>query len=180
MTLKTAKINSLEMPNFLKHEEGALLYNAAKTAKKGIVEIGSYAGKSTIYLAQGSMDGNKVPVYCIDTWLDCEQNPDIDTFPLFKQYTEKYKETITTIKGRSEQVVDSFNKEFDVLFIDGGHEYNQVMLDWNKWAKQIKKGVVFLHDIECCAGPKKLFYSLESLGYLTEAYGNIGRVLIGV
>jgi len=48
--------------------EGELLYDLAKNCKGNgvIVEIGSWTGKSTIWLGKGSKAGNKVKVYAID------------------------------------------------------------------------------------------------------------------
>ena len=48
--------------------EGEFLYNAAKNCPKGtvIVEIGSWKGKSTIWLGKGSKEGNKVKIHAID------------------------------------------------------------------------------------------------------------------
>ncbi len=53
---------------WLSHREGRLLYALAKKcpAETSIVEIGSFEGKSAIWLASGSKRGNQIKVYSID------------------------------------------------------------------------------------------------------------------
>ena len=63
------KINNIarEIDGWLTLKEGKLLYNLSKKNDNGvIVEIGSWKGKSTIYLAHGSKNGKKNKVYAID------------------------------------------------------------------------------------------------------------------
>ena len=193
--LKSALIDGLTVSSFVTHEDGAILYNYAKRAKKGIVEIGSAFGKSAIYLAQGSMDGNKVPVYCIDPWTfatgQCTNNFDD---PVSKMYlsinsihssflhnTRRLKDLIKPIIGRSEEIAETFKEEFDVLFIDGDHDYDQVKLDWDLWGSKIKDGTILFHDIAKgipCDGPRRIFDTIDSLGHLTSEFGNLGVVTV--
>jgi len=178
--LKSARIEGMTLHSYVTHEEGAILYNTAKYAKKGIVEIGSAQGRSAIYLAQGSLDGNKVPVYCIDPWTYNENGKSIDLYNQFLHNTKRYQNIIMPIRGRAEEIAKTFTEEFDVLFIDGDHEYEQVKLDWELWGKRIKAGRVLFHDISPpWTGPRKVFDTLESEGHLTEEYGNLGRTIIG-
>jgi hypothetical protein len=52
-------------------EESLFLYYISRQVTKGcIVEVGSYRGRSTVFLARGSLDGYKVPVYAIDPHQD--------------------------------------------------------------------------------------------------------------
>lgn len=52
----------------LRDEKGLLLYHLARqcSGRGVLVEIGSFKGKSTTWLAQGSQDGAAVPIYAID------------------------------------------------------------------------------------------------------------------
>ena len=56
-----------QVDGFLTDNEGELLHNFAKrcTSKGTIVEIGSWKGKSTIWLGNGSKKGNRATVYAI-------------------------------------------------------------------------------------------------------------------
>jgi len=57
-----------KVKGWLTFNEGVFLYNTAKNcnSKYVIVEIGSWQGKSTIWLAKGSLAGNKARIYAID------------------------------------------------------------------------------------------------------------------
>jgi predicted O-methyltransferase YrrM len=47
--------------------EVLLLYCLAKEAKTGcIVEVGSYRGKSSVFLGKGSLAGFQLPVYAVE------------------------------------------------------------------------------------------------------------------
>ena len=53
---------------WLTDDEGELLFKLARACagRGGIVEIGSWKGKSTIWLGRGSMAGNRAKVWAID------------------------------------------------------------------------------------------------------------------
>lgn len=53
---------------FLTEAEGLALYDYAKrcSGRGVIVEIGSWKGRSSIWLASGSKHGRKITLYCID------------------------------------------------------------------------------------------------------------------
>ena len=57
-----------EVEGHISNLEGECLYHLARSSKtKGvIVEIGSWKGKSTIWLAKGAKAGNKNKVYAVD------------------------------------------------------------------------------------------------------------------
>jgi len=61
---------------------------------------------------------------------------------------------INTIKN-----VQKFSK-FDLIFIDGSHEYNDVKNDFNQYKKMIeKKGLIILHDINLPNSGSKKFWN---------------------
>ena len=66
-------LNSVK--GFLDHNEGICLYNhALSSSKKGpILEIGSYCGKSTIYLATAAKEYN-CSVYSVENNTGSEEN----------------------------------------------------------------------------------------------------------
>ncbi|MCS6951010.1 MAG: class I SAM-dependent methyltransferase, partial [bacterium] len=65
-----------KVEGWLTVEEGELLYQLARACKgKGvIVEIGSFKGKSTIWLAKGSLAGAGVRVFAIDPHTGSEEH----------------------------------------------------------------------------------------------------------
>lgn len=145
-----------QVQGWLSYREGELLYNLAKncSGKGVIVEIGSWKGKSTIWLAKGSKAGNNVSVYAIDP--QSESN--------FEEFNKNIKaakidDIVFPIVKKSEDAAKSFNNPVEMIFIDGSHVYDDVKLDFDLWfPKVIDEGIMAFHDSGCLgwAGPKQV------------------------
>ncbi|RLC39554.1 MAG: hypothetical protein DRH33_02540 [Candidatus Nealsonbacteria bacterium] len=61
-------VQNIDEKHSVSDKEGEFLYNAAKNCmgRGVIIEIGSWKGRSTIWLGRGSKAGNKVKVFAID------------------------------------------------------------------------------------------------------------------
>jgi len=140
------------IPGWLSSAEGDLLFSLARLCNTGsIVEIGSFQGKSTIYLAAGSAAGARVPVYAID--------PNLDTCHLLQENVARsgFSHLVHPIIAKSEVVAGSFDKPIELLFIDGSHDEPAVELDWDLWVpKVIPGGYVAMHDTLLWPGPCKI------------------------
>jgi len=133
-----------------------LLFNLAKICSKNssIVEIGSFKGGSTVYLANGSKKGNNCKVYAIDTFKGSPQhnknNPHFSTLFEFKKniLEEKANDIVIPIINTSENARKIFdNKKIGLLFIDGNHNYNFVKQDFMLWRNLIiNGGIIVFHD----------------------------------
>ena len=152
---------------FLDVEEGRCLYEiAVKASRLGpCLEIGSYCGKSTMYLGAACKENNGV-LYSIDHHRGSEEqqpgeeyfDPDlldpltsrIDTFKEFRKTIEmaSLEETVVPIVSRSEVAARSWATPLSLVFIDGGHSYEAVYTDYNCWARHIiPEGYLLVHDI---------------------------------
>jgi MMP 1-O-methyltransferase len=141
------------VPGWLTDEEGEALYELARacTGKGVIVEIGSFKGKSTVCLGLGSQAGASVPIYAID--------PHQERFPEFKKNVERagIGELVRPVPARSQPAADDFHEPIELLFVDGSHEYDLVLEDFEKWVpKVVDCGWVAFHDTTWTAGPRKL------------------------
>ncbi len=135
--------------------EPPILYKFGKMATNQgvIVEIGSWKGLSTCLLAKGSMANNRVPVHAVDTFQFTEFGKDrkINTYPDFEKNIEKMnvKNIIRAYIGESEVVAKSFNLPISVLFIDGSHDYENVLKDVLNWTpKVVEGGWIAFHDTD--------------------------------
>jgi MMP 1-O-methyltransferase len=151
-----AKVKPLiaDVPGWLTDEEGEALYQLARscTGKGVIVEIGSWKGKSTVCLGVGSRDGEEVPIYAIDPHAD-------HRFGDFKANVERagIAELVRPIASLSQGAADAFEEPIEVLFVDGSHEYDLVLEDFEKWVpKVVDGGWVAFHDTTWTAGPRKV------------------------
>jgi MMP 1-O-methyltransferase len=117
---------------WLRTAEGDLLYRLARQCRAGcIVEIGSYQGKSTTFLAAGSEAGGHVPVYAIDPHIDPETSQ--SRFPGFARQIERagLSHIVRPIILTSAAVSPSFAEPIELLFIDGAHDLASVEQDWD-------------------------------------------------
>ena len=151
-----AKVKPLiaDVPGWLTDEEGEALYELARscTGKGVIVEIGSWKGKSTVCLGVGSQDGEAVPVYAIDPHADYR-------FGDFKTNVERARiaELVRPIAALSQPAADDFVEPIELLFVDGSHEFDLVLEDFEKWVpKVVDGGWVAFHDTTWTAGPRKV------------------------
>jgi predicted O-methyltransferase YrrM len=143
-----------DVPGWLTDEEGEALYDLARacTGKGVIVEIGSWKGKSTICLGLGSRAGLSLPVYAVDPHADYR-------FGDFKTNVERagIADLVRPIASLSQPAADEFEEPIELLFVDGSHEYDLVLEDFEKWVpKVVEDGWVAFHDTTWTAGPRKV------------------------
>ena len=136
-------------------EELEFLYRTARSLKNlgVIVEIGSWQGRSTVCIAQGSKQGKHAQVYAIDSFTGSIENqrPGLKVWTLddFKNNLAKagVADIVTTIVGTSEDAAKNWNKPIEFLFIDGDHEYAAVEKDFLLYSPHlIDGGIVAFHD----------------------------------
>lgn len=158
---KYLKDNSVR--GWLTLREGALLYNLAKGCPKNnsIVEIGSWEGKSTVYLSNGSKDGHGAHIFAVDPHTGPEQrvHDEIWTYDVFMKNIAEggAGELVTPIVKFSEDAAKDFNKPVGLIFIDGGHAYEAVKTDFESWYPKITEGgVIAFHDSLKYDGPRRL------------------------
>ncbi|MDJ0784993.1 MAG: class I SAM-dependent methyltransferase [Desulfosarcinaceae bacterium] len=152
---------------FLDPEEGEALYTCAREmAEWGpCLEIGSYCGKSALYLGAACKAADGV-LFSIDHHRGSEeQQPgegyfdaelydfkafQIDTLPFFRRTlaAAELTETVVPIVCASEVAVRGWQTPLALLFIDGGHAYETVRTDYRLWHPHIMPGGRLLfHDL---------------------------------
>ena len=152
---------------FLNEEEGEALYDyALKASQRGpCLEIGSYCGKSTIYLGSACKETGGT-LFSIDHHHGSEEqqpgeeyfDPDlfdentgrVDTFKNFRKTLEQteLEETVVPIVSRSDLAARQWATPLSLVFIDGGHSYEAVHTDYQCWTKHLlPQGYLLIHDI---------------------------------
>ena len=152
---------------FLDQDEGEFLYEIALAAgKKGpCLEIGSYCGKSTLYLGMACRKNNSI-LFSIDHHRGSEEqqpgeeyfDPDlfdpqtgqVDTFRIFKTTIERAKleNNVVPIVCRSEVAAYQWATPLSLVFIDGGHSFEAAHTDYKAWARHVLPGgYLLIHDI---------------------------------
>lgn len=151
---------------YLSEEEALTLYMYAKETTGCIVEIGSYRGRSTCMLAQGSKDGHKVRVYAIDphtSYIDGTAKFGFGDNLVYMHNLVKFDfPEVNTINLPSVQVAKCWSDPVGLLFIDGRHEYEYVKADFDAWVPFVKPdGYILMHDVTL-EGPARLIKELKN------------------
>jgi predicted O-methyltransferase YrrM len=153
-----------KIDGWLSDAEGEFLYNAAKNCKSNgvIVEIGSWKGKSTIWLAKGSKAGNSVKIYAIDphTGTSQKRHGEVETLTEFKENVKgaNVEDVVVPVVKTSEEAERDWDpKPIELLWIDGAHDYEMVKLDFDLWSPYlIEGGTIAFHDTIGWLGPERV------------------------
>ena len=167
--LKKARLplaNSI--PTWTVREELKALYDLAVACPPcaQAMEIGSYLGASTCYLAAGLSQG-KGTLICVDTWQN-ETMPEgeRDTFAEFHRNTKAVKSRIRLVRKRSEDLVDDdIDGSLNLIFLDGDHSYESTKRDFDYASKRISAdGTIAFHDVLCFEGVSRVVGEALSSG----------------
>jgi len=152
---------------FMPPDEGLALFEtaAAYAACGPVAEIGTYCGKSTIYLAAAARQAGQV-VVTVDHHHGSEENQPgweyhdaglvdpatgrLDTLPHFRATLAAagLEEHVVAIVGRSAAVAALWRAPLGMLFIDGGHTDAAAVADYEGWAPRVAPGgALAIHDV---------------------------------
>jgi predicted O-methyltransferase YrrM len=141
--------NVAQIPTFTVVPELEALFLLARKCRPGarVLEVGSYLGASTCYLAAGlSPTGT---IVCVDTWQNQTMPDGIrDTLAEFQNNLAPAKDQITQIRKASSDVTPAeLGEKFDLIFLDGDHSYQQTKSDFQLAAACLAEdGVIAFHD----------------------------------
>lgn len=119
-----------------------MIYYVKDRHKMSMIEIGSYAGDSTMLFAQ-----NFKKVLSIDPYLnDYDINDPACKYMDFDKVYEHFKKNISIYKNikhirkTSDEAIKELTKKVDLVYIDGLHTYEQVKKDIINYLPLIKEG----------------------------------------
>jgi predicted O-methyltransferase YrrM len=152
-----------KVDGWLTDSEGELLYRLAKDCNKGvIVEIGSWKGKSTIWLSAGSKAGNKVKVYAVDPHTGSEEHKEaygkVWTFEEFKKNIKNagMDDIVIPLVKESVPAAAEFKEPVGLIFVDGAHDYESVKKDFKAWYPKVADGGIMVFHDTFFDGPKRV------------------------
>lgn len=152
---------------FLDDEEGCALYEyALQSAANGpCLEIGSYCGKSTVYLGAACKKANAV-LFALDHHRGSEEHqpgeeyhdPELydagygkmDSFREFRHTLARaqLEDTVVPIVAPSALAARYWSIPLSLIFIDGGHSMETALNDYRCWAPHVKPGGwLAIHDV---------------------------------
>jgi predicted O-methyltransferase YrrM len=151
---------------FMPRGEGLALHRAALAAAPSgpLLEVGSYCGKSAIYLGAAAQEGGSV-LFTVDHHRGSEENQPgqryhdprlvdeagrVDTLPHLRAAIANagLEDVVVTIVGRSATMARHWRTPLAMLFIDGGHSQAAVDADYDGWTPHLMPGgVLAIHDV---------------------------------
>ena len=181
---------------FMPEEEGWALHRAGLVAGRGgggqpLLEVGSYCGKSAVWLGSAAKATGTV-LFSVDHHRGSEENQAgwehhdqdvvdsttgrMDTLPFFRRTLEAagLDDAVIGVIGDSATVARYWQTPLALLFIDGGHGENVVRADERAWVPRVAPGgLVAIHDVfpdPACGGrpPFELYQRLLAGGVFSE------------
>ncbi len=154
---------------FMPDDEGIRLYGAgleaAGSGEGPLLEVGTYCGKSAVYLGAAARAAGTV-LFTVDHHRGSEENqlgwphhdPGVvdpgtgrmDTLPHFRHTLERagLEDVVVGIMGDSSVVAGHWATPLSLLFIDGGHGAEPAWADYRGWAPHVAVGgLLAIHDV---------------------------------
>lgn len=156
-----------EVKGFLDPDEGQALYEYCLVAAEvgPCLEVGSYCGKSTVYLGEACRSAS-VTLFAVDHHRGSEEHQPgeeyhdsalydesaglMDSFREFRATMRKadLEDVVVPIVAPSLVAAQDWHTPLGMVFIDGGHSLEAAMIDYRSWVTHIVPGgVLAIHDI---------------------------------
>ncbi len=160
-------VNADDVKGFLHPEEGNRLYELAKDASRlgPCLEVGSYCGKSTLYLGAGVRDAGG-QLFALDHHRGSEEHqqgeeyhdPELfdrqlqrmDSLPELRRNVARagLEEWVIPLVTSSTSAGRFWNIPLALVFIDGGHSLQAALNDYRVWSRHLVSGAILaIHDI---------------------------------
>ncbi len=161
---------ALATKGFMPADEGDALWDAAVAATGAVpgapmLEVGSYCGRSTIWLGDAA-ERSGVVLFALDHHRGSEENQagwdhhdaevvdariaKMDTLPFFRAaiHDAALEDSVIAVVGRSPVVAATWTTPLSLLFIDGGHGEEPARLDYEGWTPHVAVGgTLAIHDV---------------------------------
>ena len=154
---------------FMPEDEGLALHDAGlRAAASGLgplLEVGTYCGKSAVYLGAAAREHGAV-LFTVDHHRGSEENqagwehhdtevvdPEtgrMDTLPFFRRTIHQagLEDTVVGVVGPSPVVAAAWRTPLAFLFIDGGHGEEPAWADYRGWTPHLLPGgLLAIHDV---------------------------------
>lgn len=151
---------------FMPDAEGEALFAAAMAAPAGpMLEIGSYCGKSAVYLGVAARERGGL-LFTVDHHRGSEElqqgwahhDPEtwdgqagaIDTLPFLRDTLRRagLEDCVVPVVGNSAAIAAVWRTPLALLFIDGGHGLEPATADYRGWSPRVMLGgLLAIHDV---------------------------------
>ncbi|BAT55078.1 Glycosyl transferase, group 1 [Nostoc sp. NIES-3756] len=159
------------------------LFNKVKSLPEDavIVEIGSFKGRSTVAMGYACIGTNR-KIYAIDTWDGNDSDfAERQFFEIWQQNIEAngIEEYVIPIRGYSHEILAQWQnltngKSIDFIFIDGSHQYLDVLKDFEMSFPLVKDGgwMAFHDVIETWPGSERAWHKTAKYFLANHEYSS--------
>jgi MMP 1-O-methyltransferase len=168
---------------WLSDAQGRALFEAAASTRHGaIVEIGSWKGRSTTWLACGArLAGRRV--YAIDLHRNSREDPGAATLPEFLDNLRRtgVADVVDPCVMSSEEAAAQITDPVGLLFIDGDHSYEGARRDAELWLPRlVEGGTVMFHDVAtaACSGPRRVVQQMVCQSTRFHEITRVGSMIV--
>ncbi len=186
-----------QIKGFLADDEALALYEQALQVSTAgpVLEIGSYCGKSTIYLGLACRC-NHSTVFALDHHRGSEEHQQGEFFhdpelfdsgegvmDSFKEFRRNIREAgldevVVPVVAGSEVAARHWQTPLALVFIDGGHSLDAALTDYRCWMPHLMRGgVLAIHDLfaDAHAGGQAP-YAVYRMALASGLFENLGQV----
>jgi predicted O-methyltransferase YrrM len=147
-----ARVEGIE--GYLSEDEAWALYLAASACKSDdprIVEIGSYKGRSAVAIGSALAERGRGMLFAVDPHAPTGkasytiEHGDQDTYAEFNANIARagVATFVTSIRATSKEARDRYDgRAIDMLFVDGSHDYDDVLVDIDTWAPLLAENAI--------------------------------------
>jgi predicted O-methyltransferase YrrM len=146
-------------------DEAVALFELARALpdeRPVVVEVGSWQGKSSLCLARGLAGKREPRLCCIDPFDASGDAASADAYGARAQRLDDglraafeqnlrdagVRELVDVLQGRSHEHALAWQREVDLVFLDGDHTWESVRQDVLDWAPKVRAGgFLALHDV---------------------------------
>jgi len=169
---------------WLSEPQGRALFEAARrvSGRGAIVEIGSWKGRSTIWLAAGArLAGSRVQA--IDPHTNSREDPEARTLAEFRANIERagLAEAVEPLVMTSTRAAEILADPVELLFIDGDHSPAGAARDMEIWLPRlVEGGTAMCHDVTTAAyaGPRRAFQRIVCLSGSFDSIRRVGSMTV--
>lgn len=182
---KAAFARASFISGWLNRKEAELLFELASAVRPGrdIVEVGSYLGRSTAFLALAA--GSDRTVHAVDPFdngsIQLVRGDRFDTSKQFQRNMEEIgvADRVQMHKAISADAAESYSgRPIDLLFVDGDHSEKAVYQDGSLWAPHLAPDCLVAFDDITWEGVTKGLQRLVADGFIHEPVGTVDKIAI--
>jgi predicted O-methyltransferase YrrM len=188
-------------PGFMPTDEGMALYEAARavTVDAPLLEVGSYLGKSALYLAAAARERG-TQVISVDHHRGSEEHQpgweyhdpalvdpvvgQIDTLPGLRRTIAAagVEDVVVVVVTRAETLAGLWARPLALVFLDGSHTDESAERDLRCWAPHLAVGgVLAIHDVfpdpnDGGQAPYRIYRKALDSGHYRELAGGRGSL----